>query len=96
MEQYGEYSSLLSFQLRDIFNTPITNVAKLFLVLLPEELIPESSLDIQDPGYLKYIKTVLPVINEEFILSNVVLSPNPIIKLNLFKLLPQIIEQLPL
>jgi hypothetical protein len=53
-------------------------------------------LDINDPGYLKYIKTVLPIINEDFILSNVVFSPNPIIKLNLFKLLPQIIEQLPL
>lgn len=40
MEQYAEYSSLLSFLVSDIFNSPITNVAKLFLVLLPEELIP--------------------------------------------------------
>jgi hypothetical protein len=46
LEQYGEFSALLSFRISDIFNYSITNVAKLYLVLIPEELIPESNLDI--------------------------------------------------
>ena len=69
---------------------------KLYLVLIPDEFVPYSSLDISDAGYLKYIKNKLPIIDEQLILSNIVFSPNPILKLNIFKLLPQIIDQLPL
>jgi hypothetical protein len=36
MEQYAEFASLLSFRITDVFNCSITNIAKLFLVLLPE------------------------------------------------------------
>ena len=36
MEQYLEYSSLLPFRINDVFNYSITNIAKLYLVLLPE------------------------------------------------------------
>ena len=60
-------------------------------MMIPEELIPVSNLDIVDAAYLKYVKNEPPVITDELILSNIVYTPNPIIKLNLFKLLPQII-----
>lgn len=36
MDQYAEYDSLLSFRITDVFNYSIINIAKLFLVLLPE------------------------------------------------------------
>ena len=36
MEQYAEFASLLSLRITDVFNYSITNIAKLFLVLLPE------------------------------------------------------------
>ena len=36
------------------------------------------------------------MITDELILENIVYTPNPVIKLNLFRILPQIIENLPL
>jgi hypothetical protein len=94
--QFEKYNGLLAFKPSEIFGLPICNVIKLFLVLLPEEQIPVSSLDINDASYLKYIRNVPPVIDDALILSNIVFSPNPVIKLNLFRLLPQMIKLLPL
>ena len=65
-------------------------------MLIPEDDVPVSNLNIVDAEYLKFIKNKPPVITDELILSNIVFAPNPIIKLNLFKLLPQMIENLPL
>lgn len=42
------------------------------------------------------MKNVPPVISDETILPHVVLSPNPIIKLSMFRLLPHLIKLLPL
>ena len=95
-ENYAEYNTLIDFDVKSILQLNIKNTFKLFLVLIPEYCLPVSNLDIVDAAYLKYIKNEPPVITEEMILSNIVYTPNPIIKLNLFKLLPKMIENLPL
>jgi len=64
IEQYEQYKTLLNFNIQEIFSFNITNIVKIFLVLLPEELIPESRLDIVDPTYLKFIRNVPPVITD--------------------------------
>jgi len=65
-------------------------------MLLPESLLPAYSLDIKDPSYLEYIKVSVPQITDELIYSNIVFSPHPIIKLNHFSTLPDLITFLSL
>jgi len=82
---------MLDFAADEVLNYNINNYIKLYLVLIPEECVPVSNLNIVDAEYLKFINNKPPVISDELILSNIVFAPNPIIKLNLFKLLPQMI-----
>lgn len=72
------------------------NSVKLFLRLIPIENVPQSNLLIQDAEYLKYIVTVLPKITPEYISQNIVFAPNPILKLNAFKILPEMVKILSL
>jgi hypothetical protein len=65
-------------------------------MLLPESHVPCYNLSISDPSYLKFIKTTVPQITDEFINSNIVFSPHPIIKLNMFSTLPDLINYLTL
>jgi hypothetical protein len=88
LDTYKQYATLINFEINQILRLPISNSIKIFLTILPESLVPNSSLEIKDPIYLKYTKNVAPEIEDDFITQNIVYSPHPIIKLNQFKILP--------
>jgi len=96
LKDFNKFQNLLNFNITDILKSTATTHNKLFLLLLPEGLIPHYNFDITDAEYLKYIKTVIPAINDELIYSNIVYSPQPIIKLNLFSTLPNLVSSLSL
>lgn len=43
-EQFSRYCKLVNFSPCAVFDCPISNPIKLYLSLLPEELVPQSSL----------------------------------------------------
>lgn len=96
IKDFNRFQNLLNFNITDILKFTATTHNKLFLLLLPETLIPLYNFDITDAEYLKYIKTEVPIINDEIIYSNIVYSPQPIIKLNLFSTLPNLVSLLSL
>ena len=96
IKDFNRFQNLLNFNITDILKFTATTHNKLFLLLLPETLIPLYNFDITDAEYLKYIKTEVPIINDELIYSNIVYSPQPIIKLNLFSTLPNLVSLLSL
>lgn len=96
IKDFNRFQNLLNFNITDILKFTATTHNKLFLLLLPETLIPLYNFDITDAEYLKYIKTEVPTVNDELIYSNIVYSPQPIIKLNLFSTLPNLVSLLSL
>ena len=95
-EQFEEFKSLLGNIVAEVLSQKLDNWLKIFLSLIPEQLVPESNLEIEDPDFLAFIKVCPPVITKELVYDNIVFSPNPIIKLNAFRLLPKMVALLPL
>ncbi len=96
MKEFKKFSNLINFPPSYVIKLRATTHSKVFLMLLPEQLVPHYSLDITDPAYLKYVRTTVPQITDHMIKSSIVFSPYPIIKLNMFPTLPDLITYLSL
>lgn len=64
MDQFGELKSLVDFDLTEIFNLNINNYLKVFLKIIPANILPAASLDIADCEFLQYVDNKIPDIDK--------------------------------